>query len=66
MIQAGDTLSSIATANGITLEQLLAANEDITNPNLITQGQQIIIPTAATPPPEQFGGSPSAGPAASP
>lgn len=66
VIKAGDTLSSIATANGLTLEQLLAANEDITNPNLITQGQQIIIPTAATPPPEQFGGSPSAGPAASP
>ena len=66
VIKAGDTLSSIATANGLTLEQLLAANEDITNPNLISEGQQIIIPAAATPPPEQFGGSPSAGPAASP
>jgi hypothetical protein len=66
VIQVGDTLSSIATANGLTLEQLLAANEDITNPNLISAGQQIIIPTLATPPPEQFGGSPSAEPVASP
>jgi LysM repeat protein len=43
-IKKGETLSKIATAHGITLEQLLAANKTIKNPNKITEGQQITIP----------------------
>ena len=43
-IKKGETLSKIATAHGITLEQLLAANKSIKNPNKITEGQQITIP----------------------
>jgi LysM repeat protein len=43
-IKKGETLSKIATAHGITLEQLLAANKSIKNPNKVTEGQQITIP----------------------
>jgi LysM repeat protein len=56
VIKAGDTLSTIASEHGLSLDQLLAANPDITNPNLIKQGQQIIIPTP-TPEPQVIGGS---------
>ena len=45
MIKKGDTLLKIATANGVTLEELMAANPTIKNPNKIAEGQQIIIPT---------------------
>lgn len=43
-VQPGDTLSGIAGMFGITLDQLLAANPQITNPNLIYPGQRICIP----------------------
>jgi len=56
VIRAGDTLSKIATEHGLSLDQLLVANPDITDPNLITEGQQIIIP-APTPEPGVIGGS---------
>lgn len=44
MVQEGDSLSTIATRSGITLAQLLAANPQITNPNVIYAGQQIVLP----------------------
>jgi LysM repeat protein len=44
-IKKGETLSKIATAHGITLDQLLTANPTIKNPNKISEGQQIVIPT---------------------
>jgi LysM repeat protein len=44
IVRSGDTLSSIARACGVTLEQLLAANPTITNPNLIYAEQRINIP----------------------
>jgi len=53
LVAAGDTLSRIATQYGLTLEQLLAANPQITNPNRISIGDQIIIPT---PPPAEVPG----------
>lgn len=48
VIQSGDTLSKIASDHGVTLEQLMAANPAIKDPNKIAEGQQIIIPTPET------------------
>ncbi len=44
-VKRGDTLSQIAKANHITLNDLLAANPSIKNPSLIYAGQTIVIPT---------------------
>jgi LysM repeat protein len=62
IIKKGDFLNKIAAAHGISLEELMAANPDIKDPNKIVEGQRIIIPPQA--PPEEFGGS--AAPSASP
>jgi LysM repeat protein len=43
-VQAGDTLFSIARRHGLTVEQLLAANPQVTNPNLVQIGQVLVIP----------------------
>lgn len=43
-VQTGDSLSSIARRFGLTLQQLLAANPDIKDPNYIQVGQAICIP----------------------
>jgi Ca2+-binding RTX toxin-like protein/LysM repeat protein len=43
-VTAGDTLSKIAKARGLTLKQLMDANPEIKNPNLIVPGQKIRIP----------------------
>ncbi|HRX04911.1 MAG: LysM peptidoglycan-binding domain-containing protein [Anaerolineae bacterium] len=43
VITAGDTLSSIAVQYGVTVEAIMQANQ-ITNPNLINTGQELIIP----------------------
>jgi LysM repeat protein len=43
-VKKGDTLSSIAKKYGLTLQQLLEANPQIKNPNLIKVGQVIKIP----------------------
>ena len=40
----GDTLWAIAKRYGLTLEDLLMANPNIKNPNLITVGQKVVIP----------------------
>jgi LysM repeat protein len=56
-IKKGETLSKIATAHGITIEELLAANPQIKNPNRISEGQQITIPAPSEAPPEEVGGS---------
>ena len=40
-VRSGDTLSAIAQRNGVSLSSLLAANPQISNPNLIYPGQQI-------------------------
>ena len=62
-IKKGETLSKIATAHGITLEQLMAANPDIKNPDRISEGQKITIPVPEAP--NEFG-SPSPSAEASP
>lgn len=42
-VQAGEFLSTIAPQYGVTVDEILAAN-DITDPNLIFPGQELIIP----------------------
>jgi hypothetical protein len=44
LIKEKDTLSKVAKRFGITLDELLAANPDIKDPDKISIGQQIIIP----------------------
>ena len=44
VVKAGDTLSKIATRNGITLAQLLQLNPSIKNPNQIKVGDKINLP----------------------
>jgi LysM repeat protein len=44
VVQAGDTLSAIATKFNVTVQAILDANPDITDPNVIFVGQKIIIP----------------------
>ena len=53
-VRAGDTLSSIAVANGVTLDQINAMN-NIPNERMINIGQQITIPakTCYAPPERQ-------------
>jgi LysM repeat protein len=46
-VKTGDTLSRIAQACAVSLQDLLAANASIKNPNVITVGQKIIIDKAA-------------------
>jgi len=43
IVQSGDTLSYIASRFNVTLNELMAANPAL-DPNLLAQGQQIIIP----------------------
>ncbi len=47
-VQRGDTLRIIAARFGTTVDALLRANPQITNPNLIYVGQVISIPTPVT------------------
>jgi hypothetical protein len=49
VIKKGDTLSKVANKFGVELDTLLAANPAIKDPNKISLGQQIVIPTAAAP-----------------
>ena len=44
-IKQGDTLSKLAVANGTTVAELMKANPNITNPNLIYAGKTLNIPT---------------------
>lgn len=47
-IRPGETLNIIAQQFGVTLRQILAANPQITNANIIYVGQRICIPEATT------------------
>jgi LysM repeat protein len=48
-VRAGDTLSHIAQRCGTTVNGILRANPNITNPDLIRPGQVIILPGATLP-----------------
>lgn len=50
-VRAGDSLFLIGRRFGVTVQQLQAANPQISNPNVIFIGQVICIPTGAPPPP---------------
>lgn len=50
VVQRGDTLAKISRTYGVTLQALMAAN-GITNPNLISVGQTLVIPGAGANPP---------------
>jgi LysM repeat protein len=54
-VAKGDTMSKIARKNHVTVEQLLAANPKIKNPNLIKVGDKVTIPV-----PEADGGASAA------
>jgi len=51
IIQQGDTLFSIGLSFGVSVDDLMAANPQIEDPNAIFPGQVITIPTGPTPPP---------------
>ncbi len=63
-VKAGDTLSAIAKRLGVTLDELLAANPQIKDPNKIGLGDQVNIPSRA--PTVVTDASPSNGASASP
>lgn len=44
-VEKDDTLSGIAAKNQVSLDQLLAANPQIKNPNVLARGQRIRIPS---------------------
>ncbi|MCW3489106.1 DUF3794 and LysM peptidoglycan-binding domain-containing protein [Dethiobacter alkaliphilus] len=44
VVQPGDTLFKIAKKFSVTVDEILAANPDITDPNVIFPGQKIFIP----------------------
>lgn len=46
-VRSGDTLSAIAARNGVSLSSLIAANPQISNPNLIYPGQTVHLPGGA-------------------
>lgn len=50
IVQRGEYLSIIAQRYGTTQQAILAANPQITNPNLIFAGQTIFVPFGAQPP----------------
>ena len=56
VVKAGDTLGNLSTFYDVPLEDLMAAN-GITNPNILSVGQELIIPigglATATPPPTE-------------
>src|SRR6185295_11796663 len=45
-VKPGESLGAIAKQNNVTVADILAANPDITNPNMIKVGQVIQIPGA--------------------
>jgi putative chitinase len=47
-VRSGDTLSAIARQNGVSLQALIQANPQITNPNLIYPGQAVTIPAGGS------------------
>ena len=57
-VEAGDTLGAIAAANGVSLDDLLATNPEISNPNMISIGQEIEIPASGPTIPDPATGLP--------
>lgn len=51
IIARGDTLKGLATRFATSVDALLTANKEITNPNVIYEGQRLIVYVAPTTPP---------------
>lgn len=49
-VKASNTLFGIAQSFGVTVQQIVAANPQIVNPNIIFVGQEICIPTGTPTP----------------
>jgi len=66
LIRSGDTLSGIAKANATTVDALLKANPNITDPNKIYAGASLYLPTAqsASPTPAPVSPTPTPTPIA--
>lgn len=60
-VRPGDTMSGIAADHGVSLQELIRANPQVSNPNLIFVGQSIDIPYGATVTPTLPGGFPGGG-----
>ena len=63
VVAEGETLSKIASDYGLTLDELLAANPQITDPDRIGIGHEVIIPAAAPSAPSEVGGGAEVTPA---
>lgn len=50
-VRPGDTMFRIANQYNISLQQLLQANPQVMNPNIIYVGQRLCVPAKITPPP---------------
>jgi LysM repeat protein len=50
IVKAGDNLGKIAKKFGVSIDEILAANPSIKNPNKISLGQEIVIPLPAAAP----------------
>ena len=60
IVKKGDTMSKIAKNFGVSVEEIMAVNPEIKDPNKIALGQQIVIPA-----PSSGGASPAPSPKAS-
>jgi LysM repeat protein len=49
VVRDGDTLGAIAQVYGLTLDEVLAANPGLANPDNLIVGQTLIVPFASTP-----------------
>ena len=68
IVKAGETLFGIGQKNGVTSQAMLAANPQITNPNMIHVGDVVFIPTndSTSGPENENGATPSTGESVSP
>ena len=58
VVQPGDTLGTIAQRFGVTIDVIMAAN-GITNPNLLSAGESLVIPVPGYVPPTAVPSTPS-------
>lgn len=52
-VRPGDTMFRIANQYGLSLQSVINANPQVTNPNILFPGQQLCIPAIVTPPPPE-------------
>jgi len=52
IVKSGDTLYNIGMANGASLQDMLGANPQLVNPNMIYPGDLVFVPPCTTDPPQ--------------